>query len=266
MDKYTIPIGTRDNDKPMGISLIPAILRNWTARFLITFSAFAVAMPLVLAGQYELVKGEGVEVCEAYKKNLNSFSKLRYPMACERKINPEMKDFSQPNWKEVDAWQNKELIRKIAKFLEPNAKSIDVNIDYWFSNLKEGIKNGHVRLSAVFIDIDNDEKADNVAKYIDGACGMAHLYSTPIVVLDGEGKQLDIEKTKPLLQNDSMDREKYPAGGWHYSMYDIFLYKNQVYFDKWSDVESETGFLQVYKTEKNKTRKLCKYKYHDTTN
>ena len=101
-------------------------------------------------------------------------------------------------------------------------------------------------------------------KYVDGACGMANLYSTAILVLDKRNKNIDIDKTKPLLQNNSLDQEKNPAGGWHYNMYDIFLYKNQAYFDKWSDSQDETGFLHVFVTKKNATEEICTYQYHTT--
>src|SRR3989344_7316012 len=68
------------------------------------------------AGRYELIKGKGVEVCEAYKKNLESFSDPYPVMACERKINPEFKDFEKPNWEKVDLEQHRELFRRLKKY------------------------------------------------------------------------------------------------------------------------------------------------------
>ena len=44
---------------------------------------FAVVSETALAGRYEIVKGKGVEVCEAYKRNLESLNEPR-PMICER--------------------------------------------------------------------------------------------------------------------------------------------------------------------------------------
>jgi hypothetical protein len=60
---------------------------------LLALSVF-VATP-ALAGRYELIKGKGVEVCEAYGENLNSFNPST-PMLCERPVNPDFKNFAKP--------------------------------------------------------------------------------------------------------------------------------------------------------------------------
>ena len=49
------------------------------------------------AGDYALVVGKGIDVCEAYLKNLNSFPNDP-PMVCERKVNPKFPEFSKPVW------------------------------------------------------------------------------------------------------------------------------------------------------------------------
>lgn len=217
------------------------------------------AIPTAHAGSYKLVKGKGVEVCEAYQKNLNSFDHSA-PMSCEREINPDMKDFQKPGWKELEAWDNRELIMKIQKFLEP--ANTTIGNDYYWQTLKRAINDRHVVLSITTIDIDNDSKTEIVAKYQDGVCQMAHRYGTPILVIDDKGKEVDRGKTFPLLQNESMDKEKDPAGGWGYAMYDVFRYKGNTYFDRWSDFHTEKWFLHVFKVEKNgKTDKVCSYKY-----
>lgn len=70
------------------------------------------------AGQYVLVKGKGAEVCEAYRKNLNSFGDLNvYTMACERERNPKFTKFKKPDWEEIDLWENRELLKKVERFL-----------------------------------------------------------------------------------------------------------------------------------------------------
>jgi hypothetical protein len=59
------------------------------------------------AGEYMLEKGKGVEVCEAYSKNLNSFNlHSQYVMACERKINPIFADFKKPEWEKLELRDN----------------------------------------------------------------------------------------------------------------------------------------------------------------
>jgi hypothetical protein len=72
------------------------------------------------AGHYELIKGKGVEVCEAYKKNLESFSGPYPVMACERKINPAFTDFEAPNWEKVDLEKHRELFRRVLRYQGPD--------------------------------------------------------------------------------------------------------------------------------------------------
>lgn len=67
------------------------------------------------SGEYIITKGKGVEVCEAYKKNLESFNEPK-PMMCERKINPEFTDFEKPVWEKVDLEEHRELFRRLLKY------------------------------------------------------------------------------------------------------------------------------------------------------
>ena len=74
----------------------------------VSIVVFILLLPgYVLAGEYVLVKGEGAEVCEVYKKNLNSFNlHNKYVMACERKLNPKFTDFQKPEWQKMDMGGN----------------------------------------------------------------------------------------------------------------------------------------------------------------
>src|SRR5207244_2656660 len=69
----------------------------------------------VFAGDYKMVLGKGIEVCEAYLKNLNSFPKAP-PMVCERPLNPELKDFQKPEWKALDVGENFALLKEILRY------------------------------------------------------------------------------------------------------------------------------------------------------
>lgn len=53
-------------------------------------------------------------VCVAYLKNLNSFCG-ESPTACERKLDPVIKELSLPKWEEVDPKANLDLIAQIVK-------------------------------------------------------------------------------------------------------------------------------------------------------
>lgn len=117
---------------------------------LVGVAALLLTTAPVLAGQYDLIKGKGVEVCEAYKKNLESFSD-RYPvMACERKINPEFKDFETPNWEKVDLEKHRELFRRVLRYQGGDYNQFrsgnydDADLD---SNIKEHKERGYPYVS-----------------------------------------------------------------------------------------------------------------------
>lgn len=82
--------------------------------FLSSFSTIVFALAgaaftdVAHAGRYELIKGKGVEVCEAYEKNLNSFSPST-PMLCERQVNRDFKDFAKPMWEKLTLDQIAEI-------------------------------------------------------------------------------------------------------------------------------------------------------------
>lgn len=84
---------------PYCTSLKPTALRNQPLRWL----AGALALFLFLTGpaharRFVLEKGKGVEVCEAYGKNLNFMVNApdALPFSGMRPINPEFTDFSKP--------------------------------------------------------------------------------------------------------------------------------------------------------------------------
>lgn len=201
----------------------------WVPFIVVAVASVVFACP-AHAGRYELVKGKGVEVCEAYGKNLNSFTSP-VPMTCERQINPEMKDFKKPEWKELDAWENREMVKNVELFLgNPHYNPKD-DLAQWESGIKDRVSLHHLRIELAQVDIDNDEKKGNVVKYYSGLCTMTRHYGAPLLVLGEDKSYVDI-KTAPLMQNPH--ESIYPlSAGWEYAMYDVFIYKNKVYFDRW---------------------------------
>ncbi|MDI6728499.1 MAG: hypothetical protein QMD44_06180 [Thermodesulfovibrionales bacterium] len=229
------------------------------------------------AGEYVLVKGKGVEVCEEYGKNLNSFYLPHlYVMACERKINPEFTEFKWPEWEEIDLWENRELLKKVEHFLglQGSYADPDKNIQEWEKILKDRIKKSYMYATIIMIsqiDIDNDGKAENVIKYSDGACPGGNYFGAPLIVLNDDKSEVDIEKTKPLLQNPNRSENQPLSAGWRFAMYDVFLHKNKAYFDRWSGdrwigSKDKIEFLKVFLTETDKkgkisTKEICRYRF-----
>lgn len=232
---------------------------------------------LVFAGEYILEKGNGVDVCEAYGKNLNSFNlHSQYVMACERKVNPKYTKFKKPEWKKLELRDNIDLLKNIEIFLD-NYGDISNNVQGWEEYIKSRIEGEYIHIKLSQIDINNDGKKENVIKYIDGVCPEAH-YGTPLLVLNNNLKEIDIEKTKPLLQNPRHAKYRDLSEGWDGTMYDIFIYKNKTYFDRWRYGEGSLDektivntyrLLKVFITESDKkgkssTKEICRYRYRET--
>jgi len=212
------------------------------------------------AGHYELIKGKGVEVCEAYAKNLNSF-KPGIPMICERQINPEMKDFSRPTWTEIDPWQNREMVKNVESFLGdyPRGNPKD-DLAQWEDGVKDRVKIHHLKIELAQVDIDNDGKNENTIKYYDGSCPMTRHYGTPLLVIDQEKNSIE-KRTALLMQNPKSAAGGTARGIWAGTMYDVFIYKDIVYFDRWSQSKNQTGLLKVFTTKKDMTKEACRYRF-----
>ena len=101
------------------------------------------------AGDYVLMLGKGIEVCEAYLKNLNSFPDDP-PMVCERKVNPKFSEFSKPIWQPQDALEHLNLLEQIEQQISQHSEPEEDFIrgrekrEVWF---KERIVNGQIRLA-----------------------------------------------------------------------------------------------------------------------
>jgi hypothetical protein len=173
------------------------------------------------AGEYILVKGKGVEVCEEYGKNLNSF-KLKKPMEYSRKINPDLKEFSKPQWERVygnglDRFpRNGEVLASIGAYLwERDANPIYyIPVNKWSKwrgtkrqytaaykkyNLERYELGSVPRMHLIAdIDIDNDGTTEPV--YLD------RLYPTSgalLLVLKPDYSAIDYEKTKLVMMHPS---------------------------------------------------------------
>ncbi len=207
-------------------------------------------------GYYTLTKGTSSEMCVAYVRNLNSLVEKWSYMSCDRRINPELSDFSKPAWQRIDKWEYIKLVKHIILFF-------DNSNDPKFaspSELEDWL-NTSISLHLIRVDIDNDKSVDLVIRYNLHSCGASQVYASPIMVVDDQMESIDVEATRHLLQNPSWDKNKNPTGGWFDAMYDVFLYKGQAYFDKWSDNFNEKGYLHVFKTEQGITQEVCTLKF-----
>lgn len=268
---------------------------NHTARWRAALFAGAAVLPLILtvpaahAGQYELVKGKGVEVCEAYGENLNSFKPDYTMMICERQVNPDATDFVKPNWNvlleddEVEVRLDRyELTRRFMGW-DKTGEHV-ATADSIRAKVRQGYDPGNpIVMEYAVIDIDNDGKPEKVLKEKEGGCLAQRAYSVSIAVLTKDGKHLDLEKSKYINPDFSKIAAKLAKDGnpqslrtagirrdevHGYLLYDVFLYKGKSYFDLW---EMGKGFpdpsvarLHVFNWQSGKTRKLCTYRFSET--
>jgi len=231
---------------------------------ILVFILFVVlALPYaVFAGELYLIKGKGVPVCEAHYKNLKEIKYFEHMVCDPDKYYPEENGVTRPKWKELDLRENKELVKKIKKFLDygDQFKKIEMydDKDEYENYLKLMPLMGNTMFFTV-VDIDNDGKQEKVILYSDGRCMYTHAYLRVLLVLDDANNQIDIKKTEPLLQNttDPHADIRSKADGL-YQMYDVFFYRDQTYFDKW-DMSNWT--LSVYIDSKGITKEVCSYKY-----
>lgn len=204
----------------------------------ITCVIWVLATDLATAGDYTLILGKGVEVCEAFLKNLNSFPNDP-PMVCERKVNPKFPAFSKPIWQPLDATKHLDLIEQIERwkpyetgFEDPNRR------EEILARIKERIANGDIRLATTELDIEQDGVSETVLKYEYADCdpmSESHFAFRPgraFYVLGVSKMQIDREKSMSV---NIFDRA------------DIFLFKGRVYLTHWGgDLGFVNGTLSVY--------------------
>ncbi len=131
----------------------------------VLFFALFVLLPVAgWTGEYVLVKGKGVEVCEEYGKNLNSFPPDTQPPICEAKINQKFADFKKPKWRKWlkdETWRRRHLIRDMEWRI-----AVMVNLQEYFGD--DG-----AFYSKLKSDLDNDQYplslSEAVFKWRDGA-------------------------------------------------------------------------------------------------
>lgn len=237
---------------------------------LAVFTTLVFAAAPAMAGQYVLEKGKGVEVCEAYAKNLNSF-KPRQPFRCERPVSSDFPDFSKPQFKDPSDMPQGfvypgALVSKVERFLwerdanpayhfpvEEWSKWKGTKEQYaeaWRSYNHDRKRNFMNRWSLTQIDIDNDGIVDTV--YRDGNCNQSAL----LLVVNKDMTEIDRGRTELVMPHPSrksqgmgefrpleIDAPDYHPDkkfgrtpvedSLHGAGYDAFRYKERTYFDLW---------------------------------
>ena len=216
----------------------------------------------VFAGELLFIKGEGVPVCEAHFNNLKDLT--LYEMVCQRDESyPKKNGITRPKWDKMELTDNTELIKRIHKFLSYGDQFAPMEVmddEKQFKSLFDTIYSKSHTLWKSMIDLDNDGITETAILYTKGICMETHVYSRPLLVLDGEKNVINVKNTllllDPLAKYDNIKTKVLV----HYQLYDSFFYNNATYFDSW---DADSSMLNVYKQSKDKAKEVCKYQYID---
>lgn len=220
---------------------------------------------------FELIKGKEVEVCEIYGKNLEALGNSN--LACERKISREYEGLIKlPDWRKLDLWENRNLWAQVEKManggvnlpgrMESKSTAWDkqIEIDTLANQYQKHTEQYHEEVYELYLasmDVDNDGEIESVLREHSGLCGEdSHHKSIALFVLDNKGGFVNLQKSRPLFQDSGSNRwakEVQQKGDFgNGSMYDIFFYKDKVYFDRWT----WTG-IWIYKISNGETEAIC---------
>lgn len=159
------------------------------------------------AGSYEVIKGKGVEVCEAYAKNLNSFSPSE-SMLCERPVNPKFNDFAKPIWEKLTDDQiaeiNVDVIDRMLSTATPNSEVLKQPRSERIRKAKELTASTHndsspLSVLRASVDLDNDGRLESFVKNVYGKCDRPT--SPTSVVLHPIGEDVTNAQLTKILRN-----------------------------------------------------------------
>ena len=232
---------------------------------------------LASAGDYEIIVGKGVELCEACLQNL--LRQSAEEAACDRRYAPDL-GFGQPEWETLALQGHVELYKRMSNLVRSGKEDLPKPDLGNPSERDEFIRVEEITrgaLSAVHIDIDNDGQLDRVLKYQSGNCrrnfhGYNIFYQSALVVVVGDHRAIDYPKTDLLVQHfpdASKFLDMYRIGMPHYQMYQVFTYKGTVYFDRWDRVGQELdpitrkaigpdrNTVSIYEVRQGQARRTC---------
>ncbi|MEQ1824237.1 MAG: hypothetical protein ABL949_17155 [Fimbriimonadaceae bacterium] len=218
------------------------------------------------AGSYTLVVGKGIEVCEAYLKNLNSFPK-HPPMVCDRPLNQKFTDFSKPQWQPLEFWPNRHLLRQAERQHASNLAYTDEEFekrdpyDKWEANMQARLAERAMTFQTANLDIDQDGTEETVLRF-DTAwpCDstneftFSHAGGINHYILTADRQSIDVAKTRLSLLSFA-------------GRPDLVLYKERVFVSGWvGDREFKNGQLhlmsKIYVAPGVPDYKGCEYRYH----
>ena len=254
--------------------------------FIFVFPAF------VSAGEYLLEKGKGVEICEAYKKDMETL-KIPDSLMCQIWMWGDSKyefskDFKRLVWKKLDLKKkkNRELYRQYLNYtsgstLYNNNETLDREIE------NRNYRGQESDLYVASIDLDNDGKKENVLLYRQGFCPDREVFLAKMFILRNDCTMIDTNH--PIQKLLDRDIEMILHGAKPNRAVHVFQYKNRAYIGKYcgdlgsgirkqveywrskgkdDDIKNynrsgcrEDNTLSVYSISNGAMEEVCKYQY-----
>lgn len=220
-----------------------------------------------VAGDYQLLIGAQVDVCEACKRNLE---RMTVHPACERDYSGQL-GLEAPEWKPFDVGSHIAAMEQALRYLASGDEFADdryLGEDQYADPVRRIGTREEPWAYMARVDINNDGKAEPVLKLHSSLChlrnggSVGQAYSAPIVVLNENLSGIDRVLTDLVVQNPRGDGRV--AGTTNYQLYGVFNFKGEMYFDRWNDTDSgdenERFTLSIYEAKGDTTRKLCQIK------
>ncbi len=227
-----------------------------------------VMAPLASAGEYQLLIGEGVDVCEACKRNLE---RMTVHPACERDYSRQL-GLGAPEWKPFDVLGHIGAMEQVLTYLATGKEFAEDRYIMGEERFVDTIRRIGTKEEPwaywAQVDINNEGTLKPVLKLHSALCNLradgsfGRAYSAPIVVLNENLSGIDRAMTDLVMQNPHRNGDL--PGETNYQLYGVFSYKGETYFDRWNDTgsedEGERSTLSIYESNGDKTRKLCQVK------
>jgi hypothetical protein len=237
--------------------------RLFSCRLIFAFALCLSALPVrqSTAGTYRLVKGAGLPVCEAYRRDLEPRHDAE-PMACVREYDPAVGGFSPVPWKQIDVDQNIDLYREAKMNLATNINSAQGTVlseqDAQRTANSIRVPNSHpnVELYIAEVPLFGKEGASNVLSVRELACGpipKPNVRISRLFILNKSMTHLDSAKQKRLQ-------------GWsNNATLELFdgvpFLETYTPDDNWGTLFSGSGALSVWKHNGRAFELICKISF-----
>jgi len=225
-------------------------------------------------GVFEMLEGQGIEVCEACFKAFEAIAGTEKLGGCERNYDSEY-GLSAPEWTDLPPLTHLALLKHVMLFMMP--LDPESHIGHGRSSMYEGtiyeteetfrqkikvwLKYERLGIEHTMADIDNDGRPEPLFAYRTGYCTNPYAPSPDrvLLVLTSNRKSIETTKTDLVTQNASKGKQ-FPAGIYSEKMYDVFFFKGQTYFDKY-DRGQPSATVTVYHAKGKNVTSLCKFRY-----